>query len=97
VKYWLHPEAEVELDHAAIYYAQYASKKIAAALITEFERVIELISSNQQLGTPGSEGMRTYPLKRFPYLLVYREDSAGPVIYAFAHQHREPNYWRERV
>lgn len=94
---WLHPEAEAELGDAAVYYAEHASKAIAAAFVVEFERVLALLVANQYLGTSADEGLRTYPIKRFPYSLVYREHSAGPQIYAVAHQHREPGYWQERL
>jgi plasmid stabilization system protein ParE len=96
VSYWLHPEAEAELGDAAVYYAEHASKAVAMAFLTEFERVLALLIANQQLGAHTDGGLRTYPFRRFPYSLVYREDSVGPKIYAVAHQHREPEYWRDR-
>lgn len=97
MSYWLHPEAEGELGAAAVYYAEHANQSIASAFVTEFERVLALLVANQRLGTPADEGLRVYPFRRFPYSLVYREDSAGPQVYAVAHQHREPDYWRERL
>ncbi|MES2228428.1 MAG: type II toxin-antitoxin system RelE/ParE family toxin [Pseudomonadota bacterium] len=97
MSYWLHDEAERELGDAAVYYAEHATPKIAVAFLAEFERVVELLQLNQQLGTRKEEGMRSYPFQRFPYSLVYREDSkAGPQVYAVAHQSREPGYWQGR-
>jgi toxin ParE1/3/4 len=97
VSYWLHCAAEAELASAADYYAEHANAAIAAAFMTEFERVAALLAGNQQLGTLADEGLRTHPFKRFPYLLVYREDPDGPRVFAVAHQHREPEYWMERA
>ncbi len=98
MSYWIHPEAEAELGDAAVYFAGHASRIIGIAFLEEFERIVELLEGNQQLGTPGDEGMRTYPFRRFPYSLVYREDvEAGPQVYAVAHQNREPGYWQSRV
>jgi hypothetical protein len=38
-----------------------------------------------------------YHFDRFPYTVVYEPgESAGPQIFAIAHQRREPGYWRER-
>jgi plasmid stabilization system protein ParE len=88
VIYWLHPDAEAELANAADYYAEHANVAIAHAFVTEFERVAAMLLGNQQLGTRAGEGLRTYPFKRFPYLLVYREDAGGPRVFAVAHQHR---------
>lgn len=98
MSHWLHEQAEAELGDAAVYYAQHATKKIAAAFLAEFERVVELIEYNQQLGTPKEEGMRSYPFQRFPYSIVYREHGdVGPQVYAVAHQNREPGYWQDRL
>lgn len=97
MSYWLHADAEIELGDAAVYYAEHATPKIAIAFLAEFERVIELLQLNQQLGARKEAGIRNYPLHRFPYSLVYREDDdAGPQVYAVAHQSREPEYWQGR-
>jgi plasmid stabilization system protein ParE len=97
LSYWLHEEAERELGDVAVYYAEQATPKIAISFLAEFERVIEPLELNQQLGTRKEEGMRSYPFRRFPYSLVYREDDeAGPQVYAIAHQSREPAYWQGR-
>ena len=98
MSYWLHEDAELELGDASVYYAQNASGKIAIAFLEEFERVIEILELNQKLGTPKEEGMRSYPFRKFPYSIVYPEDEdAGPQVYAVAHQHKEPLYWRGRL
>jgi hypothetical protein len=36
-------------------------------------------------------------LHRFPYLVVFREQTSGVEIIAIAHGHRRPGYWRNRV
>lgn len=95
--YELHPEAESELNNAALYYAKEASKGIALAFLAEFERVAELLESNQQLGTKSKTGLRVYPFRRFPYSIIYREVASGPYLYAVAHQRQAPGYWLVRV
>lgn len=95
--YQLHPEAESELNNAALHYAKEASKAIALVFLAEFERVAELLESNQQLGTKAKRGLRVYPFKRFPYSIVYREVVSGPYLYAVAHQRQEPGYWLRRL
>ena len=97
MSYWLHPAAESEFTDAAIYYAEHASKAVAEAFVTEFERVIALVQLNQQLGTPVQGGLRNYPFRRFPYSVVYREAEDGPRVYAVSPQRREPGYWQSRV
>jgi plasmid stabilization system protein ParE len=98
VSHWIHPEAEAELGDAALYYAQHASRLVAEAFLAEYERVRDLLIENQQRGAHGEFGMRVYHFDRFPYTLVYEADeSAGPQIYAVAHQSREPGYWSARL
>ena len=98
MSYWLHPEAEIELGDAAVYYAQHASRSVAAAFLAEFERVRDLLIGNQYRGPHGEFGFRVYHFDRFPYTLVYEpDDLLGPQIFAVAHQHREPGYWTSRV
>lgn len=94
--YELHPEAEAELSNATLHYAKQANKGIALAFLSEFERVAELLESNQQLGTKAKPGLRVYPFRRFPYSIVYREVTSGPYVYAVAHQRQAPGYWLTR-
>jgi plasmid stabilization system protein ParE len=98
VNYWVHPDAEAELGDAAMYYAEHASLAVADAFVLEFERIRDLLVDNQGRGPHGEFGFRIYHFDRFPYTVVYDVDeAAGPQIYAVAHQHREPGYWRGRA
>lgn len=96
--YWLHPDAEAELGDAAVYYAANASIAVAQAFLAEFERVRDLIVENPSRGPLCEQGLRLYHFDRFPYTVIYEPDERlGPLIYAIAHQHREPGYWATRV
>lgn len=94
----IHPDAEIELGDAAVYYATHASRAIAEAFLAEFERVRDLIIENQHRGPHVEGGLRVYHFDRFPYTLIYAEDpNHGPQILAVAHQSREPGYWDSRT
>lgn len=96
--HWIHPEAEAELEEAALYLAQHASPALAEAFLLEYERVLALLVENQQCGPHSDHGMRLYHLSRFPYTVFYEEDSsAGPQVYAVAPQARNPGYWLQRI
>jgi plasmid stabilization system protein ParE len=98
VSYWLHPDAEAELAEAALYYAKHASRSVAEAFLAEFEQACDRLVENQLRGPRGDGGLRVLHFDRFPYTLVYEPDTDyGPQVYAVAHQHREPGYWRERL
>ena len=97
MSHWIHPDVEVELGDAAIYYASHASLSIAEAFLAEYERVRDLIVENQQRGPYADGGLRVYHFDRFPFSLFYEESQEqGPQIYAVAHQSREPGYWGSR-
>ena len=96
--HWIHPDAEIELGDAAVYYATHASGAIAEAFLAEYERVRDLVIENQQRGPHAEGGLRVYHFDRFPYTLIYAEDPRrGPQILAVAHQRREPGYWDGRT
>jgi plasmid stabilization system protein ParE len=98
VTYWLHLEAEAELGDAAVYYALHASPVIAEAFLAEFERAMALLVENQSRGSQVGDDLRVFHFDRFPYTVVYEIDRAeGPRVFAIAHQHREPGYWRQRL
>lgn len=98
MSYWLHPDAEAEVEDAALYLAQHASPALAQAFLLEFERVVALLVENQQAGPHSDFGMRLYHFDRFPYTVFYDEDATlGPQIYAVAPQARDPGYWLQRT
>ena len=98
MSYWIHPDAEAEPADAAIYYATHASRAIAEAFLAEFERVLDLLVENQQRGPHGEGDLRVYNVDRFPFTVVYAEDTRrGPQIFAVAHQSREPDYWIDLI
>lgn len=95
--YSLHPEAASELEDAFNFYREQGGLKLAQAFLNEFERVATLLASNPDFGTPSSGGRRSFPLRRFPYSLIYRSLSANLRILVVGHQHRKPGYWRGRT
>jgi plasmid stabilization system protein ParE len=92
----LHPEADEELIAAAVHYARHASRRVAADFLDQFDRAIALLQEYPRLGTPWRGEVRRFPLRRFPYSVVYSETAERLRVVAVAHQHRRPGYWRDR-
>lgn len=65
---------------------------VAMRFLEEFERIANLLVEYTSLGTPTTKGRRTFPLKGFPYLVVYRIIENHVQILIVRHQHRKPNY-----
>ena len=96
MKRWLHPTAEAELAEAAEFYREHASSVIAGAFVDAFESTVGLIATNPELGRRHKSLLRTFPLPRFPYSIVYFVDSGELLIFAVYHQHRLPNSLESR-
>lgn len=94
--YSFHPEAEKELVEAFAFYRERGSNAVARAFLDELGRVASLLAANPSFGTPIGGGRRTFPLRRFPYSLIYRPAENGVRVLVVGHQHRKPGYWRGR-
>ncbi len=70
--YTLHPGAEHDIANALDFYSEQAGRIVAERFLEEFERATKLLVEHPELGTPTSRGRRTFPLKVFPYSVVYR-------------------------
>jgi plasmid stabilization system protein ParE len=96
VSYWLHPDAEHDVADAVDFYLTNAGRSVALRFLTEFERVATLLVEHPGLGTPSSKGRRTFPLRVFPYSLVYRTLDNGIRIIVVRHQYRKPGFGEAR-
>lgn len=92
MSYWLHPDAEQDIADALDFYLAHAGRSVALRFLTEFERVAALLVEHPGLGTPSANGRRTFPLRVFPYSVVYRALDAGIRIIVVRHQHRKPGF-----
>lgn len=90
--YSLHPGAEHDIANALNFYSEQAGLAVAKRFLEEFERVAELLIEHPGLGTPTTRGRRTFPLKVFPYSVVYRNLESSIQILIVRHQHRKPGY-----
>jgi plasmid stabilization system protein ParE len=96
VTYSLHPEAAKEVEEALAFYREKGGIGLARTFLVEFERVAKLLVLNPGLGTPTSGSRRSFPLRRFPYSLIYRSTGEDIRILVVGHQHRRPGYWAGR-
>ncbi len=92
----IHFEAEQDLVDAADFYERSAGPDLAARFFLEFERVEQLLAENPGFGTPISGGRRIFPLKGFPYSIVYRVQVSGIRVLAVRHQSRKNSFASKR-
>ena len=89
-------EAERELIDAALFYAREANAELGLAFIAEFERSLGVLCSYPRLGPVWRRSTRRFPLRRFPYSIIYQVKPEEVRVIALAHQSRRPGYWRGR-
>jgi plasmid stabilization system protein ParE len=93
----LHEEAAVEYDAAFDWYLA-RSPDAALRFDSEFDRALVEIAQAPQRWVGGSYNTRRFLLRKFPFLLIYREKTSGEIqIVAIAHTSRRPGYWKERI
>jgi plasmid stabilization system protein ParE len=92
----LHPEALDEAEAAVEWYRR-RSVRAAEMFVDELDRAIERIGEHPRQFPEYAFGARRMLLRRFPYLVIFREIAGGMEVIAVAHGRRRPGYWRGRV
>jgi plasmid stabilization system protein ParE len=93
----IHPEAAQDLAAATDFYERMASSLVARKFLAEFERVGELLAANPGFGTPYDLPRRIYPLRVFPYSVIYRPTEQGIRVLILRHQNRKPSHGQSRI
>ena len=92
----LTPLALVELGDAAAFYAATGTVELGRDFVNEFERVAAFILSNPKSGATFRGTRRRYPLRRFPFSVIYQVTTEDVRVIAIAHQRRRPGNWARR-
>jgi len=95
IPYKFHPDADVELEEAALFYESRMAG-LGKSFAAEVDRTIALVRQFPEAGSPVGPKRRRVLVARYPYSIVYRQDQNAIVIVAVAHQRRRPGYWRRR-
>ena len=96
MNYSLHPEAAQDLAEILAFYRKSATPRVAEKFLDEFERVAKLLTANPGFGTPFDLPRRIYPLRIYPYSVVYRQVEDGVRVFAVRHHSRHPRFGRGR-
>jgi plasmid stabilization system protein ParE len=92
-----HDEASAEYDAAFDWYME-RSPDAALDFDAEVNNALTVISAAPHRWAAGPFSTRRYLLRRFPYILIYRERVSDDIqIVAVAHTSRKPGYWKKRL
>jgi plasmid stabilization system protein ParE len=92
----INPLAEGDLAEAKAWYDE---KRIGLGgeFVLCVEEVFERVRRTPELYSTVFEDLRLAPVRRFPYLVVYRADQEEIAVVAVYHAHRDPRGWQERA
>ena len=96
MKHEFHPEAELELIEAAVYY-EHAVPGLGERFETEVRRATDLLLDTPEIGASIDRHIRKFVLSSFPYNLIYVTSTDSVCVLAVAHHKRKPGYWRNRI
>lgn len=91
-----HPEAELELIEAAVYYNARVPG-LGERFESEIRHATDLLLDHPEIGLPADPDLRKFIMTRFPFTLYYSVTADILRIEAVAHHSRRPNYWKSRV
>ena len=92
-----HDEASAEYDSAFDWYLE-RSSDAALNFDAEVNRAVAQIADAPKRWASGAHFTRRFLLRRFPFVLIYRERASGNIqILAVAHTGRRPGYWKDRL
>ena len=88
-------EAAEELEACVSYY-NLQRPDLGTEFLFEFEktasRILELPNAGRMVG----EHVRSKPIHRFPFYVLYRSTRDEIIVVAVAHRRRRPRYWLGR-
>jgi len=89
-------EASEELEACVSYYNSQRSN-LGTEFLAEFERTAERILKLPNAARMVGEDIRSKPIHRFPFYVLYRSLEDEITIVAVAHRRRRPRYWLDRT
>jgi len=91
-----HPDAELELIEAAVYYDKQVPG-LGERFVFEIRYATDLLLDQPEIGPLADPDLRKFILTRFPFTLYYSVTADVLRIEAVAHQSRRPGYWKSRA
>lgn len=95
MKLSIHPLATADLTQAFDYYRE-RSSSAAERFVAEVHSTYQMLAEFPRAGKPLEDEIRGFPVRGFPYTVVYRLLPGRLRILAVFHQSRRPRTWRGR-
>ncbi len=96
MRFYLHPQAEVELDDSVAYYDE-CEEGLGLEFLEEVYSTIGRIVEYPSASSALSKQTRRCLVNRFPYGVIFQEKFGVIRIIAIANLNRRPEYWKNRI
>jgi plasmid stabilization system protein ParE len=93
--YRVHPEVWLEIEAGDDWYLE-RSVDASAGFIVAVSEAFDTISLAPKRWPKHLHGTQRFVLHRFPFSIIYLDDSDVVSIVAVAHGKRKPGYWKTR-
>ncbi|MHB1560473.1 MAG: type II toxin-antitoxin system RelE/ParE family toxin [Isosphaeraceae bacterium] len=90
------PEARAELADAVDWYED-RQRGVGTRFFTEIQAVFNRIAANPQLHATVHGPVRKAVVRRFPYVVLDREEAEEVIIISVFHTSRNPSIWQARI
>ncbi|MBN1459917.1 MAG: type II toxin-antitoxin system RelE/ParE family toxin [Armatimonadetes bacterium] len=94
----VHPDVYHEMEASRLWYEERA-RGLGTAFLDQVSSAVETVRAS-----PGvwpwydkKRRLRRFLIHRFPFALIYRASSTRIQVFSLMHQHRHPDYWRQRL
>ncbi len=91
-----HPEADEELEAAALWY-EARQPGLGEDFLNQFSHTLRRIAAEPERWRKIRGENRKLNFHRFPYAIIYSVLAGTLYIKAVMHLHRRPFYWKDRV
>ncbi len=88
-------EASAELREATAWYTA-RSREVGRRFVAAYKRSRGLIAEAPARWMELEPGIRSLPLERYPYSLIYVIEDNHALVLAVMHQRQHPDSWRDR-
>ena len=88
-------DARVDFDESFTWYEQRSQAAAFGFVLAMDEAIASILEDPHRFPRTHGE-CRYYKLRRFPFRVVFRDETERLVIVAIAHAKRHPDYWRRR-
>ncbi len=95
-RFRFHPEAREDFREAIGWYGS-RSPTVAVEFRVTVSEAIRYVSQAPHRWPKYLHGTRRFLLHRFPFPIIYLDDSDVVNIVAVAHNKRKPGYWKRRL